>query len=303
MEHRGPDARPPRRNLAEGFGHWPRRRPAPRRPRPCEGRAAAGRAGRADGGAVTGKGGQLSVSWAAPEDVNGAYVIDYDLRYFKGSSNPIRPGGLGRGGRARGASGIPDPGADDLGDHLGPGAEQRLPGAGARGRTPPARAPGRLGHAPRRRRRTTNAAPVVFRDLSTANSHGQILRGGHRTSTPSRGGPHNSPAGTLVSTVLSRTPEAAEFPADCSTTTGEVGRPIFHDADGDAADLHVLLRPCRPTSARSTIPETPPTRKLWPEPRQGRRPQVFQQGSSPQAATRTWSRPSRRSTSTAPPGA
>ena len=60
--------------------------------------------------AVTGKGGQLSVRWAAPDEVNGAYVIDYDLHYFKGTSDPDDEADWVEEGFEHALSGIPDPG-------------------------------------------------------------------------------------------------------------------------------------------------------------------------------------------------
>ncbi len=185
--------------------------------------------------AQTGKGGELSVRWAAPDKVNGAYVIDYDLRYCDQNSDTACAGKWIAEGD-RGASGIPDPGATRTATISGLTAAstyrvqvraQNAAGEGAWSAS---------GQGTTAAADTANAAPVVFRFLSTANSHGRFCEVDTAT-TPSRGGPHNSPAGTVVSTVLSRTPEAAEFPADCSTK-GEFGA-HFHDADGDALTFTV----------------------------------------------------------------
>ncbi len=189
---------------------------------------------------VAGKGGQLAVSWDAPAKVNGAYVIDYDLRHCDQNSDAACAGKWIAEGD-RGASGIPDPGAT-RGTLTSPVIISGLTAATTyRVQVRAQNAAGESAWSPTRSATTaaadtTNAAPVVFRFLSTANSHGRFCEVDTAT-TPSRGGPHNSPAGTVVSTVLSRTPEAAEFPADCSTK-GEFGA-HFHDADGDALTFTV----------------------------------------------------------------
>ncbi len=202
--------------------------------------------------AVTGKGGQLSVSWAAPEDVNGAYVIDYDLRYCDQNSDTACAGKWIAEGD-RGASGIPDPGATP-GTNTNPVIISGLTAASTyRVQVRAQNAAGEgawsaSGQGTTAAADTTNAAPVVLTHLTTANSAGHFCDVDTAT-TPSRpsGRNHNSPAGTRVSAILSRTPEAASVPADCSTKS--LASQIFHDANGDA--LAFTVSATLPANVRS----------------------------------------------------
>ena len=221
---------------------------------------------------VAGKGGQLAVSWDAPAKVNGAYVIDYDLRHCDQNSDAACAGKWIAEGD-RGASGIPDPGAT-RGTLTSPVIISGLTAATTyRVQVRAANAAGEGAWSPTRTRTTAaatsgNAAPVVLTHLTTANSAGHFCDVDTAT-TPSRG-PQNSTAGVQVSAILSNAPEAASVPADCSTRS--LADQIFHDTDGDALSLTVSAT--LPANVRSVhdpgdtpYPRVAPTRnggaRLW----------------------------------------
>ncbi len=221
---------------------------------------------------VAGKGGQLAVSWDAPAKVNGAYVIDYDLRYCDQNSDAACAGKWIAEGDL-GASGIPDPGAT-RGTLTSPVIISGLTAATTyRVQVRAANAAGESAWSPTRTRTTAaatsgNAAPVVLTHLTTANSAGHFCDVDTAT-TPSRG-PQNSTAGVQVSAILSNAPEAASVPADCSTRS--LANQIFHDANGDA--LTFTVSATLPANVRSVhdpgdtpYPRVAPTRnggaRLW----------------------------------------
>ncbi len=182
--------------------------------------------------AVTGKGGQLSVNWDAPDEVNGAYVIDYDLRYFKGTSDPDDEADWVEEGFEHALSGIPDPGTDTSAtlSGLAPSSQYRVQvrAANASGEG----AWSASGSATTNAAGSNNAPRLIERKTGDTDNICQVKTD---TSTPSK--TINSPTGTLVSLtpVYNRqsSGDTAEWPDACTTTTGIRDVPIFDDRDAE----------------------------------------------------------------------
>ena len=182
--------------------------------------------------ADTAKGGRLRVSWDEPSETNGAAVLDYDLRYYKGSADPTDEADWIAEGDPR-TNGIPDPGAttgDDVGvwmTGLAPASAYRVQvraenaagegpwSASASGTTPAAS--------------TSNNAPRLPESKTgDSNNSCQVKTD---TSTPSA--TINASAGTLVSIspIRNRQTETTEWPDSCTGTDRD--DPVFDDRDAD----------------------------------------------------------------------
>ena len=179
--------------------------------------------------AVSGSSSSLSVRWDAPANVNGAYLTGYDLRYYQGSSDPDNPADWVTGRST--TTGLPDPGTGTSATITGlpPGTAHRVQvrAVNAAG----ASAWSDSGNASTNAASGTNNAPIVIERLTSPNPHCVEVT----TATPSRS--LRAAAGTLVNTVFTIAPEAAAFPANCTSTAGNVNIPIFHDADGHSLVL------------------------------------------------------------------
>jgi len=181
--------------------------------------------------AVTGKGGQLSVSWDAPANDNGAAVIDYDLRYFKGTSDPTNEADWVEEGFDQALTGIPDPGAARTAtlSGLAPSSAYQVQvraqndaGEGAWSDS---------GSATTNAAGTNNAPRLLESKSGDEDNNCQVKS----TTTPSA--TINAPTGTLVSVspVYNRqaSGDTAEWPDACTTTTGTRAVPFFDDRDGE----------------------------------------------------------------------
>ncbi|MXW36353.1 MAG: fibronectin type III domain-containing protein [Chloroflexi bacterium] len=200
---------------------------------------------------VTGRGGELKVSWDAPSNTNGAGVIDYDLRYCGEATDAACAGKwIAEGDGA--TSGLPDPGAT-------PGSTTAVTISGlAAGSTyrVQVRAQNAAGESAWSATGTGttaaattsgNAAPVVLKVVAV-DPMTNLRCAVDTASTPSTGN-QSSPAGIPISVArpLTITPTATEFPTSCFAAS--VSRPWFHDTDGDT--LSLTLSVTLPANVRS----------------------------------------------------
>lgn len=179
--------------------------------------------------AVSGKGGQLSVSWDAPANDNGSAVIDYDLRYFKGSSDPTNEADWvdeGFGGQ----SGIPSIGTATSAtlSGLAPSSQYRVQVRAANDIGEGAWSDSGSGTT---NAAGTNNAPKLFeRKTGDADNACQ-----EKTDTSTPTATINAPTGTLVSLspIYARqsSGDTAEWPDICTGTDRAV--PNFDDRDAE----------------------------------------------------------------------
>ena len=200
--------------------------------------------------AVTGKGGHLSVSWTAPA-TNGAAITDYDLRYFAGSADPTNASDWVEDGEVTGLPALSQDTSTDpptappvsgtitgLKPSTAYRVQVRAQNAGGES------AWSSSGSGTTNAASGSNNAPIVVVQ-ATLDPVTNIRCAAHSATTPSY--THNSPAGNLVSTVLTVN-NRSDWPQYC-VGNSDATRPLFHDPNNE--DLAISVAVTLPDNVRS----------------------------------------------------
>lgn len=188
-----------------------------------------------NGGNAASAAGSLIVNWSAPTETGGSGVIDYDLRYFAGTSDPDDEADWVTDGEA---GGLPDlvttTSAKITGLKAAASYRVQVRAANAAGEGPWSASGGGSTIASTK---SGNTAPVVFKQQVADPNDGNNTCAVDTAATPARPtAKFNSAAGTLVGATLARPPAAASVPPECKNGIDD---PILHDADGDALEISV----------------------------------------------------------------